>query len=673
MATRTKVAEVEKRAAELREAIERHNYRYHVLDDPEISDAEYDRLFDELKAIEEEHPGLATSDSPTRRVGAPPSERFVKTQHLSPMGSLEKVTTDEALEKWAKDVSNRLDVPADQIAYVIEPKIDGSAISLVYENGTLTRGATRGDGRQGEDVTPNLRTIPAIPLRILGDDPPAVLEVRGEVYMPLSGFKAFNERLIAEGKKTAPNPRNASAGSLRQKNSQITAERPLSIWVYGVGHSEGLDLKTQWELLEWLREHGFRTNPHAERLESIEAVAERCAAWERKRIELDYEIDGIVIKVDSFELQRALGALHDRPRWARAFKWAPMTATTRLNKIAIRVGRTGALNPWAMLEPLEVSGVTVSRATLHNEEDINRKDIREGDDVIVQRAGDVIPQIVGPAGAHRRGTKPFKMPRKCPLCDAEIVRPEGEVMHRCPNRACPSRGLETLNNWVMAAADIEGVGEQLVRRLWDLGLVRSLPDLYRLTKEQLLDLDGFQERSATNVTSSIEASKAIPFSRVLFGLNIPDVGWVTAQSLARHFGTVDRLSEASQEEIIEVEGIGPERAEAIAEWFSDEANQALIADLRQLGLRLEAGREDRPPEGPLTGRTYVITGTLERWSRDEAQAELEALGAKVTGSVSKKTTGLVIGEEPGASKLTKAQREGVPLISEAELVELLGG
>ncbi len=672
MATRTKVAEVEKRAAELREAIERHNYRYHVLDDPEISDAEYDRIFDELKAIEEEHPELATPDSPTRRVGAPPSERFVKTQHLSPMGSLEKVTTDEALEKWAKDVSNRLDVPADQIAYVIEPKIDGSAISLVYENGTLTRGATRGDGRQGEDVTPNLRTIPAIPLRILGDDPPAVLEVRGEVYMPLSGFKAFNERLIAEGKKTAPNPRNASAGSLRQKNSQITAERPLSIWVYGVGHSEGLDLKTQWELLEWLREHGFRTNPHAERLESIEAVAERCAAWERKRIELDYEIDGIVIKVDSFAQQRELGALHDRPRWARAFKWAPMTATTRLNKIAIRVGRTGALNPWAMLEPVEVSGVTVSRATLHNEEDINRKDIREGDDVIVQRAGDVIPQIVGPAGAHRRGTKPFKMPTNCPLCDAKIVRPEGEVMHRCPNRACPSRGLETLNNWVMAAADIEGVGEQLVRRLWDLGLVRSLPDLYRLTKEQLLDLDGFQERSATNVISSIEASKAIPFSRVLFGLNIPDVGWVTAQSLARHFGTVDRLSEASQEEIIEVEGIGPERAEAIAEWFSDEANQALIADLRQLGLRLEAGREDRPPEGPLTGRTYVITGTLERWSRDEAQAELEALGAKVTGSVSKKTTGLVVGEEPGGSKLTKAQRDGVPLISEAELAELLG-
>jgi DNA ligase (NAD+) len=671
MATETKDTQAT-RAAELREAIERHTYRYHVLDDPEISDAEYDRLFDELKAIEDEHPELATPDSPTRRVGAPPSQRFEKVEHLAPMGSLEKVTTEEALLKWARDIASRVDVPAADIAYVIEPKIDGSAISLVYENGVLVRGATRGDGRQGEDVTLNLRTIPSIPLRILGDDPPAVLEVRGEVYMPLSGFNAFNERLIAEGKKTAPNPRNAAAGSLRQKNSQITAERPLSIWIYGAGRRDGLNLQSQWELLQWLRQHGFRTNPHAERLDSIEAVAQRCAEWERRRIELDYEIDGIVIKVDSFAQQAALGALHDRPRWARAFKWAPMTATTRLNKIAIRVGRTGALNPWAMLEPVEVGGVTVSRATLHNEEDINRKDIREGDDVIVQRAGDVIPQIVGPAGPHRPGTRPFKMPTHCPLCGAEIVKPEGQAMHRCPNRACPSRGLETLNNWVMAAADIDGVGEQLVRRLWDLGLVRSLPDLYRLTKEQLLELDGFQERSATNVITSIEASKNVPFSRVLFGLNIPDVGWVTAQSLARHFGSVDRLAEASQEEIMEVEGIGPERAEAIAEWFSDEENRVLVAELRELGLRLEASAEDRPPEGPLTGQTYVITGTLERWTREQAQAELEARGAKVTSSVSKKTTGLVVGEEPGGSKLTKAQREGVPLLSEDDLARLLG-
>ena len=672
MVTRTTKA-VQTRAAELREAIEHHNYRYHVLDDPEIDDAGYDRLFDELKALEEAHPELDDPNSPTHRVGAPPADRFQKTEHLSPMGSLDKVTTDEALAKWAQDVSNRLELPQEEIAYVIEPKIDGSAISLVYENGELSRGATRGDGRQGEDVTPNLRTIPSIPLRILGDDPPPVLEVRGEVYMPLSGFIAFNERLVAEGKKTAPNPRNAAAGSLRQKNSQITSERPLSIWVYGSGYSEGLDLQSQSEVLEWLRERGFRTNPHAERVESIEEVAARCADWERKRIELDYEIDGIVIKVDSLEHQRVLGSLHDRPRWARAYKWAPMTAITRLNRIAIRVGRTGALNPWAMLEPVEVGGVTISRATLHNEDDINRKDIREGDDVIVQRAGDVIPQIVGPAGAHRRGTTRFAMPTHCPLCGVEVVKPAGEAMHRCPNRACPSRGLETLNHWVMAAADIEGVGEQLVRRLWQLGLVRSLPDLYRLTKEQLLELDGFQEKSATNVIEAIQASKEIPFRRVLYGLNISDVGWVTAQNLARHFGSVDRLLSAAQEDVMEVDGIGPERAERIVEWFSDEDNRRLVDELRTLGLRFESGEEDRPPEGPLTGQTYVITGTLEGWSRDQAQAELEAQGAKVTNSVSKKTTGLVVGEEPGASKLTKAQREGVPLLDEAALTELLSG
>ena len=354
-----------------------------------------------------------------------------------------------------------------------------------------------------------------------------------------------------------------------------------------------------------------------------------------------------MIKVDDLEQQRMLGSLHSRPRWARAFKWAPMTATTRLEKIMIRVGRTGALNPWAIMQPVEVGGVVVSRATLHNEEDINRKEIREGDDVIVQRAGDVIPQIVGPAGAHRRGTKPFRMPERCPLCDTEIVKPEGEAMHRCPNRACPSRGLESLINWVQAAADIDGVGEQLVRRLWELGLVRSLPELYRLTKEQLLELDGFAEISATNAVNAIESSKQIPFRRVLFGLNIPDVGWVTAQNLARHFGSVDRLAAASQEEIMECEGIGPERAEAIAEWFADDDNARLVAELRAIGLRFEAGDEERPVEGPLTGSQYVITGTLESMSREEAKAALEALGAKVSDNVSKKTAGVFVGESPG--------------------------
>jgi DNA ligase (NAD+) len=670
VATRTQ-KNAQQRLDKLRDQVDHHLHRYHVLDEPEISDAEYDRLFDELTALEEEHPDLITPDSPTQRVGAPPSGPFQKVQHLTPMGSLEKVTDDASLFKWADDVRKRLDSD-EPVAYVIEPKIDGLAVNLTYEEGRLVRGATRGDGVQGEDVTVNLRTIPSVPLKMRADGLPAVAEVRGEVYMPLSGFRELNERVAELGQKLAPNPRNAAAGSLRQKDSSITASRPLAVWVYGLGAVEGVRLESHGEELEWLREHGFRTNPFAERLETIEEVAKRCTEWERRRTELDYEIDGIVIKVDSLEQQAVLGALHSRPRWARAFKWAPMTAETTLLKIAIRVGRTGALNPWAMLEPVQVGGVTVSRATLHNQEDINRKDIREGDRVIIQRAGDVIPQIVGPAGEHAKGTKPFKMPKKCPLCGTNIVKPEGEAMHRCPNRACPSRGLETLINWVQGPADIEGVGEQLMRRLWELGLVRSLPDLYRLTKEQLLELDGFADKSASNAIEAIELSKRTPFSRVLLGLNIPDVGWVTAQRLARHFGSVDKLAEASQEDVTEVEGLGPERAEAIVEWFAEDENRALVEELRQLGLRFEAGPEERPVEGPLTGSTYVITGTLESFSRDEARKALEAKGAKVGDSVSKKTTGVVVGESPG-SKAAKAEQLGVPVLDEAALKKLLSG
>jgi DNA ligase (NAD+) len=665
--------DVERRIRQLRKEIDEHNYRYHVLDDPDVEDAVYDRLFDELKRLEEENPELVTPDSPTQRVGAPPSERFGKVEHIAPMGSLDKVTTDEALLKWAEDVRKRLGTD-EPVAYVIEPKIDGSAVSLTYEEGRFVRGATRGDGMRGEDVTPNLRTIAAVPLALRDTDgAPPVLEVRGEVYFPLSGFRRFNEQQVAQDKKPAPNPRNAAAGSLRQLDPNVTAARPLSIWVYGTGQRDGLELRSQWETLEWLRERGFRTNPFAERFETIEEVAKACRGWERRRVELDYEIDGIVIKVDSLAQQERLGSLHGRPRWARAFKWAPMTAQTKLLKIHIRVGRTGALNPWATMEPVEVGGVTVSRATLHNEEDINRKEIREGDIVIVQRAGDVIPQIVGPAGAHQPGTKRFRMPKKCPLCGTEVVKPEGEVMHRCPNKACPSRGLETLINWVSAAMDIEGVGEQFVRRLWDEGLLRSMPDLYRLTVEELVQLDGYGEVSARNALEAIDLSKSQLFSRVLFGLNIPDVGWVTAVNLARQFETIDRLLDATQEEIQEVDGIGPDRAESIAEWFADEQNRALVAELRELGLRFEIGEEERPKEGPLTGKTFVITGTLERWSREQAAAALEAAGAKVTNSVSAKTTALVVGEEPGASKLTKAQRLGVDLIDEKALEKLLGG
>ena len=643
-----------------------------MLDDPEIPDSAYDALFDELRELEDAHPELATPDSPTRRVGESPAAGFTKVDHLLPMGSLEKVTTDEALEKWADDVRKRLGTD-ELVAYVVEPKIDGSAISLVYEDGVFVRGATRGDGERGEDVTVNLRTIDAIPLRVRTDDdeaPPSLLEVRGEVYFPLSGFARFNEAQEVAGKKVAPNPRNAAAGSLRQLDSRITAERPLSIWIYGAGARTGEFPGSHSEMLSWLREHGFRVNPNVVRYETISEVAEACRVWEKQRAELDYEIDGLVIKVDDFGQQERLGALHSRPRWARAFKWAPSTAITTLRRIHIRVGRTGALNPWAELEPVQVGGVTVSTATLHNEEDINRKGIREGDRVIVQRAGDVIPQVVGPAGEHARGTKPFAMPTHCPLCDAEVVKPEGEVKHRCPNRACPSRGLETLIHWVTAAMDIEGVGEQFVRKLWDEGLLRSMPDLYRLRLDQLAALDGYGEISARRAVESIELSKRQPFSRVLFGLNISKVGFVLARNLAAHFRSIEALLGATQEDVEAVPGFGPDRAELVTEWFADDDNRALVRELAELGLTMTAGEAEQPTEGPLTGSQYVITGTLKRFTRESAREALERLGAKVSDSVSKKTTGVIVGEGPG-SKLAKAEKLGVPILDEAAFAELV--
>ena len=673
MSSKTAKASPKARVAELRKLVEYHLYRYHVLDDPELSDDAYDVLYEELQALEEEHPELRTPDSPTQRVGSAPAEGFRKVAHLSPMGSLEKVTTTEALEKWESDMRKRLG-SNEPIAYVLEPKVDGSAVSLVYENGVLVRGATRGDGLRGEDVTANLRTLATVPLRMLvpdGETPPEVLEVRGEVYFPLAGFDSFNEAQLAAGRKPAPNARNAAAGSLRQLNPAVTAERPLAIYVYGVG-VRGPDFpRTQWETLRWLRERGFRTNPDAQRVESIEEVAEACVAWEGRRAALGYEIDGIVIKADSFAQQEALGSLHERPRFARAFKWAPTAAVTRLLAIHVRVGRTGVLNPLAELEPVQVGGVTVSSATLHNEDDIRRKDIRVGDLVVVQRAGDVIPQVVGPAGAHEPGTKPWRMPKRCPLCKTEVVRPEGEVMHRCPNRACPSRGLETLYHWVGGAMDIESVGGNTVKKLWDEGLVRSLPDLYRLTAEQLVELEGYAEISATRAIESIQRSKEQPFARVLFGLNIPKVGWVTARNLAGHFGSAERLAEATQDELQEVEGVGPDRAVLIGEWFEDPDNRTLVDELRELGVQMVADRDERPTEGPLTGQQYVITGTLEAFKREEAKAALEALGAKVTDSVSKKTSGVVVGESPG-SKAQKAETLGVPVLTEADLQALLG-
>ena len=516
--------------------------------------------------------------------------------------------------KFADDVRKRLGTDED-VAYLVEPKIDGLAVSLLYEDGRYIRGATRGDGERGEDVTPNLRTVRAIPLsmRSTERESPAGADrgARRGLHAALGIQDVHGEagsRGEARGARTRATPRPGRCASSTRRSPPLARSRSGRT---ASGHVEGVEFESQWDVLQWLKAHGFRTNPYSERLESIEEVAKSAAEWETRRAELDYEIDGIVIKVDSLDQQRRLGALHGRPRWARAYKWAPMTAQTTLRKVHIRVGRTGALNPWAELEPVQVGGVTVSNATLHNEDDINRKDIREGDTVIVQRAGDVIPQVVGPVLPHAKGSRRFRMPAKCPLCGTEIVKPEGEVMHRCPNRACPSRGLETLIHWVQAAMDIEGVGEQFVRRLWDQGLLRSMPDLYRLTPEQLTELDGYGEISAQKAIDSIQASKAQPFSRVLFGLNIPKTGWVLARNLARHFGSVDALLEATQEDLEEVEGIGPDRAELIAEWFADDENRTLVEELRALGLQMTAGEAERPVEGPLTGNQYVITGTLE--------------------------------------------------------------
>ena len=669
-------ADVATEITELRDLVEHHSHRYYVLDDPQISDAEFDSLFDRLRELEQAHPQHASSTSPTTRVGATPSERFVKLEHVTAMGSLDKLTTVEAIEKWDADVKVRLETD-EPVSYVSEPKIDGSAVTLVYENGVFARGATRGDGHRGEDISANLRTIRAIPLELRlpdGEDPPELFEARGEVFFGGGAFARFNQLQISRDRKPAPNARNAAAGSLRQLDPSITAERELSIWIYGLGYRVGVPADSQSSALAWLAERGFRTNPEIIRHDSVGTMVEAINDLEERRESLDYEIDGVVLKVDGFDEQERLGALHERPRWARAFKWAPSTAVTRLTAIHIRVGRTGALNPWAELEPVEVGGVTVTSATLHNEDDINRKDIRAGDRVTVQRAGDVIPQVVGPVLPHTRGSKPFSMPARCPLCETEVVRPEGEAMHRCPNKACPSRGLETLIHWVGPALDIDGVGEQFVRRLWAEGLVRSLPDLYRLGVEQLVELDGYAELSALRAIEAIDRSRDQPLRRVLFGLNIRNVGWIVAQSLARHFASVERLAAASLEEIEEVDGIGPDRAEAIVEWFADEHNAALVAELGELGLCLEANEVEAAAAGDdaLAGNVYVLTGTLESLTREEARAALEARGAKVTNSVSKKTTGLIAG--PGAgSKLAKAEELGVDVLDEGALRALIGG
>jgi len=660
-----------KRAAELRRELEHHNRRYYVLDDPEIGDDAYDELLDELRGLEAEHPDLRTPDSPTQRVGAKPLEGFQQVEHAEPMLSLANARSEEELRAWEKRLGNRLeqlDISAAQTSYTTEPKIDGLAISLTYEDGVLTRGATRGDGRVGEDVTQNLRTIGAIPLGF--SDAPKLVEVRGEVYLPIAAFAEFNARRAEAGEPTFANPRNAAAGSIRQLDPQVAAERPLSIWCYGIGAAEGLDLATHFDEVEWLRERGFKVNPDTERHEEIDEVVERCRWWEGRRDELDYEIDGVVVKVNERGFWRELGVVGREPRWAIAWKFAPTTATTRLNKVVWNVGRNGALFPFAMLEPVHVGGVTVSTATLHNEEDLARKDVREGDEVVVMRAGEVIPAVVAPKlPRKKKGLRKPKPPKKCPMCGTETVKPEDSVFTICPNRTgCPGQSFQHVKHFVSKGAmDIEGLGEKQAWRFLDEGLISDVADIYDLDAEKLQGLEGFGEISARNLLAAIEASRERPFNRVLYALGLPGVGYVTAEALADHFGSIDALRAADPEQIQEVEGVGPILAEQITESLADELTWELICKLRDRGLNLEQKGPRRPARGgPLDGKTLVLTGTLPNLTREEATALIKRAGGKVTGSVSKKTDYVVAGEDPG-TKMQNAEELETEILDEAGL------
>jgi DNA ligase (NAD+) len=669
--------EVVERAAALRDELREHGRRYYVLDDPIIGDEEYDRLLDELRAIEAEHPELLTPDSPTQRTGGEPLDKLDKVTHLQPMLSLANARSEEELRAWIDRMRNHLareGIEAPEFRYVAEPKIDGLAISLLYRDGVLERGATRGNGEVGEDVTHNLRTIPTIPLRI--DDAPPLLEVRGEVYMSLSDFAALNERRAEQGLSTFMNPRNAAAGTVRQLDPKLARERPLSMWCYAVGATEGISFASHFEALEWLRAHDFRVNADVKRLDSEDAVVRQCQAWQERRGALDFEIDGVVVKVDDVELQRRLGVVGRDPRWAIAWKFPPTTAVTTLHAISWNVGKFGDLHPFAELEPVHVGGVTVKLATLHNEEDLVRKDVRPGDEVIVLRAGDVIPQVLSPAphAVERADRAPVpRPPERCPSCGTPTVKEEGAVFTKCPNRTgCPGRQFQLLKHFASRGAmDIEGLGEERVLQLQRAGLVRTAADLYDLTAERLTELEGFGAVSAGRLVDAIAASRERPFGRVLYAIGLEEVGFVTGRNLAQQFRSIDALLAAGPEQIAETPGVGPKMAETIAAELADEQMRELIAALRARGLQFEV--EGPPPgEGPLAGRTFVLTGTLPDLTREEATERITAAGGRVTSSVSKKTDYLVAGASPG-SKLEKAERLGVAVLDEGGLIGLLDG
>jgi DNA ligase (NAD+) len=665
----------------LRDLIRYHDYRYHALDDPEVSDAEYDALMRELEEIEAAPPDWVTPDSPTQRVGAEPLSEFARVQHPHPMTSLTDAFSREEVQAWQERALRLL--PDDvALQYVAEPKIDGLAVALTYENGVLVRGATRGDGNIGEDITANVRTIRNVPLRIpppgvAGITAPAAIEVRGEIYMPRDLFDAMNAAREARGETLFANPRNAAAGSVRQLDPRITAERPLRLFVYSIGYLEGAEVNSQWEALRYMERLGFSVNPDVRLFDEFPAVLDYCEHWMDQRDALNYEADGAVVKINDLETQQRLGIVGNAPRWAVAFKFPAREATTRLLDIGVNVGRTGVLTPYAVLEPVRLSGVTIRQASLHNFEDLARKDLRAGDMVVIRRAGDVIPQVLHPIVALRTGTEvPMEVPKVCPVCGEAVMQEVGEVAVYCVNAACPAQVVRRLEHWASRGAmDVDGLGIQVTRQLVEAGLVHDVADLYALHQEDLEPLEGFAEKKAANLVAAIAASRDRPLWRLLTGLGIHGVGGQVASVLAGHYGSLEALMAAPEEQLQEIEGIGPKIAHDLVAFMQMPRNRELIAKLAGCGLRLadEAPAETSAAEAPLDGLTFVITGTLPSMSREAAAALVIEHGGKVTGSVSRNTTYLLVGDKPGANKYNQAQKLGVPLLDEAGLWRLIRG
>jgi len=677
----TDLDRVKNRIEQLKTSIDHHNYRYHVLDSPEISDAGYDELMRELKKLEEQYPRFLTPDSPTQRVGAAPLETFGVVEHPRPLLSLGNVFSEEELLAWYTRTSKLAE--EKQFNFVCEHKIDGLAVSLTYINRQLTTGATRGDGFRGENITQNLKTIRSIPLSVPEEAPPR-FEVRGEVFLPKKGFDKLNKERVEEGLSPFANPRNAAAGSVRQLDSRITAKRPLDIYIYMLGEAEGKATPTtHWETMKYLKSLGFKVNPNNAFLTGIDRVEEYYRTWVEKRESLPYEADGIVVKIDSLDLQERLGDIGREPRWATAYKFPAVQVTTRLKEIRISVGRTGTLNPYAVLEPVSVGGVTIRQAALHNEDDIRRKDIREGDWVYIQRAGEVIPEVIGPIKSKRTGKeREFSLLKKiydkekrrpaCPVCKAEVIKPEGEVMYYCSNAACSAQAQQRIEHFVSRGAmDIRGIGESMSATLYDKGLVKNAADLYDLRNKrgQLVELEGRGEKSADNLLEAINKSKVRPLARLIFALGIHHVGEEMARVLAERFNSIDKLDNASRDELTSIPTIGPKIADSIISFFRQEENRRIIDRLKKAGVRL-AEEATETKELPLSGQEFVITGRLEAFSRQEAETRVRELGGTAKDNVTRNTTHLVTGTDPG-SKLDRAQAMGTKIINEAEFLRLL--